>query len=89
MKYVKRLLLALLLLFPFEGVFADRVSKQRAREIVETGKLVSLMNHEEGNNWARSYNLYLFDGAYFVCLFNAGTKGYEISCNDMVPKFVD
>ena len=89
MKYVTQLFLTLLLLLPFEGVFADRVSKQEAREIVETGKLVSLMNHEEGNNWARSYNLYFLDDAYFVCVFNAGTKGYEISCNDMVPKFVD
>ena len=81
--------LTLLLLLPFEGVFADRVSKQEAREIVETGKLVSLMHHEEGNNWARSYNLYFLDDAYFVCVFDAGPKGYEISCNDMVPKFVD
>lgn len=89
MKFTTQSLLAIMVMLSIESAFADRVSKQKAREIVENGKLLSLMDHEGGNNWFRAYNLYFLNDAYFVCIFEATTKGYQISCNDMLPEFVN
>jgi len=85
MKFISKLTIFLIINFYFGVALADSVSPAKAKQIVENGKLVSLIDSNEGNNWFKTYNLYLLKGEYYVCKIEVDRDGYKISCNKPTP----